>query len=175
VIRTSRDIAASLANCLNYVRRRLASVPEQSIRVTIVCVVRHGYATTRATLESLYAATRIPFTVFYLDINSPAVVRQYLTEQAASRNNFFHIPICEYVSRQTARLLVLDMIRTQYTVFVDNNILFSEGWLEQLIETSEKDDAAVVSPLIVMQGGNVHFSGATCCVPKRRSPQWAKS
>jgi hypothetical protein len=28
------------------------------------------------------------------------------------------------------------------------------------IETSEKDDAAVVSPLIVMHGGNVHFSGA---------------
>ena len=160
MIRTSRDIAASLANCLNDVRRRLASVLEQSIRVTIVCVVRHGYATTRASLESLCATTRIPFTVFYLDINSPAAVRQYLAEQAASRNNFFHIPIGEYVSRQTARLLVLDMIRTQYTVFVDNNILFSRGWLEQLIETSEKDDAAVVSPLIVMQGGNVHFSGA---------------
>jgi len=55
VIRTSRDIAASFANCLNDVRRRLASVPEQSTRVTIVCVVRHGYATTRASLESLYA------------------------------------------------------------------------------------------------------------------------
>jgi hypothetical protein len=64
----------------------------ESIPVTVVCVVRHGYATTRASLENLYATTRTPFIVFYLDINSPAIVREYLAEQAASRNNFFHIP-----------------------------------------------------------------------------------
>ena len=160
MIRTSRDIAPTAASCLYEVYRRLDAVAMESIPVTVVCVVRHGYATTRASLENLYATTRTPFIVFYLDINSPAIVREYLAEQAASRNNFLHIPIDEYVSRQTARLLVLDMIRTQYTVFIDNNILFAEGWLEQLIETSEKDDAAVVSPLIVMHGGNVHFSGA---------------
>ena len=160
MIRTSRDIAPTAAACLGQVCRRLDAVAVESIPVTVVCVVRHGYATTRASLENLYATTRTPFIVFYLDINSPATVREYLAEQAARRNNFFHIPIDEYVSRQTARLLVLDMIRTQYTIFIDNNILFAEGWLEQLIETSEKDDAAVVSPLIVMHGGNVHFSGA---------------
>src|SRR5215831_5223243 len=159
MIRTSRDVAPAVASCLNNVRRRLAE-ETGDIPVTVVFVVRHGYATTRASLESLYATTRIPFIVFHLDINSPTMVRQYLAGEAVNRKNFFHITIDEYVSRQTARLLVLDMITTPYTVFVDNNILFTERWLEQLIETSKKDDASVVSPLIVMHGGNVHFSGA---------------
>jgi GT2 family glycosyltransferase len=159
MIRTSRDVASAVAGYLNSVRRRLAA-ETGDISVTVVFVVRHGYATTRVSLESLYATTRIPFIVFYLDINSPAMVRQYLAEQAVNRKNFFHITIDEYVSRQTARLLVLDMITTPYAAFIDNNIMFTEGWLEQLIETSKKDDASVVSPLIVMQGGNVHFSGA---------------
>ena len=126
----------------------------------MLCIPRHGYATTRTTIENLYANTAEPFVLLYVDIASPAVVREYLEEQARERENFLLVRIKDFVSRQTARLVVLDLITTPFTVFLDNNMLLADGWLDGLISSSERENAAVVSPFIVMQGGNVHFSGS---------------
>ena len=45
-------------------------------RATVLCIPRHGYATTRTTIENLYANTAEPFVLLYVDIASPAVVRE---------------------------------------------------------------------------------------------------
>ncbi|NNC87734.1 MAG: glycosyltransferase [Akkermansiaceae bacterium] len=157
---TSSDLESRMEEPLGALRAKLASVDAARIPVSVLCIARHGFATTRVNLESLYEKTGTRFLVIYVDINSPPAARHYLEECAASREHFFHLRVDEFVSRQTARLLVLDMIPTRYTVFLDNNMLFSEGWLEALLRTAEAEEAAVVSPLIVMQGGNVHFSGS---------------
>ncbi len=145
---------------LDALQQELNTFDVDDIRATVICIPRHGYATTRIHIESLYARTNECILVFYVDIASPPAVRAFLEEQSRTRRGFFHIRIDKPVSRQTARLMVLDLVSTPYTVFMDNNMLLHDGWLESLIHTSETDDADVVSPLIVMQGGNVHFSGS---------------
>lgn len=129
------------------------------LAVTIICVPRHGHATTRTTIESLYASTQVPFQLIVVDIASPESVRSYLESEAHARHNLFHVRLGELVSRQTARLAVLDRIRTTYTILVDNNVLFQAGWLEALLGCAEETGAAMVSPIIVTLGGHIHFSG----------------
>lgn len=155
-----QTVARRIAGQLEEVRRRAGQPRLRDVPVTVICVPRHGYAATRVNLESAYGGTGTRFLTFYLDINSPQAVQAYLAEQAAARDGFFHIRIDEYVSRQTARRLVLDLVPTRFTVFMDNNMLFSDGWLEHLIEAT-REPAEMVSPFIVMQGGRVHFSGST--------------
>ncbi len=157
---TCESVASRVADQLDRIRRSAAQSDPAAVPVTVVCLPRHGYATTRVNVESLYATTHTPFQLFHLDIHSPPAVREYLAEQARARPGFHHLRLDEYVSRQTARRLVLPLVRTPWTVFVDNNVLFDDGWLEHLIAATE-EPASVVSPLIVMQGGRVHFSGSS--------------
>ncbi len=54
--------------------------------VTIVVVPRERFSCTRASLESIYHYTEIPFKLVYVDGNSPVKVRSYLEDQAQTRN-----------------------------------------------------------------------------------------
>jgi hypothetical protein len=126
---------------------------------TVVCIPRHGYGTTRTTIESLYASTRVPFNLVVVDIAGPEPVRRYLEQAEAAHDGLVHLRLDELVSRQTARLLVLDGIKTPYTVLVDNNMLFRPGCLEALVACAEETGAAMVSPVLVTHGGRIHFSG----------------
>jgi hypothetical protein len=126
--------------------------------VTVLCLLRHGHATTATTIDSLYANTRLPFKLIYADVASPGVVAEYM-QQLASRHQFVdHLRFGEFISRQNARIAALARVDTPYTVLVDNNILASDGWLEALLEAQLESGASLVSPLIVTQGGTIHFS-----------------
>lgn len=129
-----------------------------AVDATIVCIPRHGFGTTRISVESLYAATDRRFNVIYVDVNSPPAVRSYLEKQVVNREGFFHLRIDEYVSRQTARLLAMEMVRSPYVAFLDNNMLLSPGWLGSLLDAAAETGAAMVSPIIVTHGGEIHFS-----------------
>ena len=127
--------------------------------VTVLCVVRHGHATTQVTVESLYRNTEVPFRLIYADIASPPVVEDYLKEQVFQREGFVHLRFDDMVSRQIARRKGLEQIETDFVVMVDNNMVFEERWLENLLAAANETGATVVSPLIVTRGGDVHFSG----------------
>ena len=128
------------------------------VEVTIVCLVRHGYATSAMTVEHLYANTEVPFKLIFADIASPPSVRAYLEEQASGRANFTHLRFDEFQSRQTARLAALKLVDTRFVVLIDNNMLCEPEWLENLLRAQRETDAAIVSPLILTHGGDVHFS-----------------
>ncbi|HHP7246003.1 MAG TPA: glycosyltransferase family 2 protein, partial [Elainellaceae cyanobacterium] len=53
--------------------------------VTIVVVPRERFSCTQQSLESVFAHTRLPYELIYVDGNSPAPVRRYLEQQADAR------------------------------------------------------------------------------------------
>jgi hypothetical protein len=138
-----------------------------SCEVTVLCLVRHGYATTAACLETLYASTSMPVNVVVADIASPPAVQRYLAGLAASREGFVHMRFDEYVTRQRARIAALARVDTPYVVLLDNNMLCSPGWLDALLDARAESGASVVSPIIVTHGGRVHFSAGSV-LRKRR-------
>jgi GT2 family glycosyltransferase len=129
--------------------------------VTIVVVPRERFSYTRASLESIYEYTDIPFQLVYVDGNSPAKVRSYLAEKAKIKN-FELIRTDYYLYPNQARNIGLARVTTKYVVFVDNDVIVSPNWLQALITCAEETEAAIVGPLMCQNepvGEIVHFAG----------------
>jgi GT2 family glycosyltransferase len=130
--------------------------------VTIVVVPREQFSKARPSLESIYAATTIPFELVYVDGNSPRPLRRYLARQAAAYG-FTLVRTHRYLTSNEARNLGVRQVRTKYVAFVDNDVLVQPGWLEALVRCAEETGAWVVGPLMcVDQRGTrvVHYTDA---------------
>ena len=129
--------------------------------VTIVVVPRERFSCTQDSLESLYEHTDFPFQLIYVDGNSPAKVQQYLQAKAQEKN-FKIIRTDYYLSPNHARNIGLSHVDTKYLVFVDNDVIFSPGWLQALVNCAEETNATVVGPLMCEKQPihqRVHFAG----------------
>jgi len=133
----------------------------ESPDVTIAVVPRERFSYARASLEALYQHTTSPFRLVYVDGGSPSRVQRYL-ESAARDRGFDLIRSDGYLAPNRARNLALAQARTKYTVFLDNDVIVSPGWLPPLVRCAEETNAAVVSPLIcesVPFHSTIHFAG----------------
>lgn len=129
--------------------------------VTIVVVPRERFSCARASLESIYEHTDIPFKLVYVDGNSPAKVRRYLEEEAQNKG-FQLIRTDYYLYPNQARNIGLTRVTTKYLVFIDNDVIVSPGWLQALIQCAQETGAAVVGPLMCQNEPVheiVHFAG----------------
>lgn len=123
-------------------------------KVTIVVSPRERFSCAQQSLESIYEHTRIPFNLIYVDGGSPAKTKRYLEEQAQEKQ-FQLIRTDHYLSPNKARNLGLAQVNSEYVVFIDNDVIVTPGWLQQLVKCAEETKATVVSPLIC-QGEPVH-------------------
>lgn len=156
-VRTTSELRFALRQPLARARERIGAGGE--VEATVILLTRHGYATTRATIESLRRTAGRSHRVIAVDIASPPAARRYQAQRDRDDPDFIHLPIDELVSRQSARLLALDLVDSEHVAFLDNDMLLSDGWLDVLLQASEETSAALVSPLVVTQGGAIHFSG----------------
>jgi len=134
-------------------------------QVTLVITQRERFTYTDRSLESLYENTTTPFKLIYVDGKSPHGTKRYLEKQAKEKG-FRLIRTENFLAPNQARNLVLSEVDTKYVVFVDNDILFTQGWLAQLIQCAEETGAWLVGPLycegkpedkiIHMAGGFAH-------------------
>ena len=114
--------------------------------VTIVVVPRERFSHTRPALESIYENTKIPFDLVYIDGNSPRNVDKYLQAQVEEKD-FLLIRSDRYLAPNQSRNIALSYVKTKYVVFVDNDVVFTPGWLEKLVNCAEETEATVVCPL----------------------------
>jgi GT2 family glycosyltransferase len=128
---------------------------------TIVVVPRERFAYSQTSLESVYANTRPPFQLVYVDGGSPTHVKRYLETQAKEKG--FRLLRSEYfLSPNQARNMGLGEVNSKYVVFLDNDAVVAPGWLEALVACAEETDAAAVGPLYCI--GNplhevIHMAG----------------
>jgi GT2 family glycosyltransferase len=135
-----------------------------SPRATVAFVPREVFCTTRRSLETLYDRTRGPFDLVCIDGNSPPDVRQYLEHEARARQ-FTLVRTDGYVTPNQARNLAVRHVRTPYVVFVDNDVLVTEGWLDALCDCADQTGAWVVGPLyyeFLPEGRRLHMVGGEC-------------
>lgn len=144
----------------------LLSAPKMTAQVTIVVVPRERFSFARRSLLNIYENTNIPFELIYIDAGSPAPLQTFLREESKKRG-FRMLSADRYLSPNRARNLGWRNVKTQYTVFIDNDALVTPGWLEALVRCADETGAWVVGPLyligelekqtIHMAGGTLHF------------------
>ncbi|MEO6913836.1 MAG: glycosyltransferase [Candidatus Baltobacteraceae bacterium] len=130
--------------------------------VTILVVPREQFSKTAQSLESIYAHTSTPFSLVYIDGNSPAKVRRYLERQSKARG-FTLVRQDRYLSANEARNIGLPYCSGQYIAFIDNDVEVTPGWLESLMECARETNAAVVGPLYYLGDPRdhvIHTAGA---------------
>lgn len=129
--------------------------------ITIVVVPRDHFSDTRESLESIYAHTQFPFSLVYVDGNSPPPIARYLREQSKTRG-FRLIRTEHYLSPNHARNLGARDVHARYIVFIDNDVIVAPNWLQPLVQCAEETGASITSPLN-FEGRplhtTVHFSG----------------
>lgn len=134
--------------------------------VTIAVVPRERFSLAGRTLEALYEHTPSPFEMVYIDAGSPKRIKRYLEAQSRQKG-FRLIRTDHYLSPNQARNLALREVKTEYVVFIDNDVLVSPGWLDALLACAEETGAWVVGPvyclgeperqIIHMAGGLAHI------------------
>ena len=123
-----------------------ASQSTTSPDITIVVVPRERFSYTRPSLESIYQYTNLPFELVYVDGGSPKSVQSYLN-QAATEKGFKIIRTEHFLAPNQARNLGLSQVKTDYVLFIDNDVHVSQGWLERLWQCTQETDATVICPL----------------------------
>ncbi|MEO0540177.1 MAG: glycosyltransferase [Cyanobacteria bacterium P01_A01_bin.105] len=115
-------------------------------RITLLVAPRERFSYARPSLDSIYEHTRIPFELVYVDGGSPRSVQDYL-KSAADEKDFTLLRTEHFLSPNQARNLGLKQVKTDYVLFIDNDVHVSPGWLEQLWQCAQETDATVVCPL----------------------------
>lgn len=130
-------------------------------RVTIVVTQRESFSHTQRSLESLYATTRGPFSLVYVDGGSPTFTRRYLRREAEARG-FKLIRRENFLTPNEARNIGFSFVTSELVAFVENDVLFRDGWLEALITCTDEGPAVVAGPLIYFRNpafSIVHSAG----------------
>ncbi|NEP11630.1 MAG: glycosyltransferase [Symploca sp. SIO2C1] len=129
--------------------------------VTLVVSPHERFSYTRQSLESIYEHTSYPFSLIYVDGGSPPHVKHYLERQAQEKG-FELIRTDYYLCSNQARNLGLHQVKTEYVVFIDNDIDVAPGWLEKLMRCAQQTEATVVSPLTCISNNlheTIHLAG----------------
>lgn len=149
-------------------------------RATIIVTQRERFGMTGESLESLYANTK-GVDVIYVDGKSPARVRDLLKREAMERG-FRLIRSETYLTPNQARNMGVAAATTEYVVFADNDVLFSENWLPPLIACADEERAEVVAPLTcqglpahteIHHAGGDYAPGGDMAGFFKATPNWA--
>ncbi len=135
-------------------------------KASVIVTQRERFGMTEESLEDLYRHIDKDVEVIIVDGNSPARVARYLRGQQAERG-FTLLRTDHFLTPNQARNLGLSAASAKYVVFVDNDVLYTPGWLDAMIECAEETGAAVVAPL-TCQGipahSQIHHAGGTYAV-----------
>ena len=131
--------------------------------VTVVVVPRERFSRSVESLESIYQNTDGPFKLVYVDGNAPKPIQTYLQAQSRQRG-FTLIRRDRYLIPNEARNLGVASADTEFVVFIDNDVLVTRGWLQQLVRCARETGAWLVIPLYLEgrpEDRIVHMAGGT--------------
>ena len=123
-------------------------------KVTIVMTVREKYSTTLQSIQSLKANTPDDLYDFIIvDCGIPDDISGIETVITSNMK----IP-------QLNRIKAAKLVQTKYTIFVDNDVLFEQNWLQNLLKCAEETNAGVVAPAYLWNKDKIHMYGGTITI-----------
>lgn len=116
---------------------------------TIVVTTRERYSIVTRTLETLYNNTPKEYPVIYIASGATAEINEYLTT-ACQKYHYELIITSEFLTPNMARNIGIAKANTKYIVFIENDVVVENNWLDSLIQCAEEEKADCVSPLCLI-------------------------
>jgi len=108
----------------------------------------------RDSIGNLYENTGYPFELVVVTGAAPTGVKRWCDEEAA-RRGFRHISINRPLTPAEARNTGLEHASGEYIAFVENDIMYQQGWLEALVKCGDETGAGLIAPL-TCEGRPIH-------------------
>lgn len=129
--------------------------------VSIVVAPREGFSTVLMVLDELLASTQSSVPIVVVEGGSqPWVIEALRDHSKSGRIDWIHL---DYMpTPNEARNIGASATNSRYLIFVDNDIAFEHGWLEELIVVAEDHLADVVGPTICIgppRASIIHHAG----------------
>jgi GT2 family glycosyltransferase len=126
--------------------------------ITIGFWARERFVMAGESLASLYEHTTLPFELLVVDAATPD---RYLREMQAvldRHDNWRMLHTGHYLLPPAAKNLILREVTSDYVCLLENDTLFTDGWLEALVDACETFPADVAAPAIREgRGEEEHF------------------
>ncbi len=130
-------------------------------QVTICITPRERFSCSIDSLKDIVQNTSGPYTLIYIDANSPPTIATGLASICRS-NNFTYVREDRYLAPNEARSIALKQLDTPYVLFIDNDVFVTPGWLAALLDCARGTAAWAVSP-VILEGGAalqvIHMAG----------------
>jgi len=120
-------------------------------KVTIIVLPHERFNVALRSLDNIFEHTSMPYDLVYVDVNSPNHVCEGL-RQRQEKYGFTWVRKDHFIQPNEARNIGLSHANTPYLVFIDNDVLVTDGWLEALMDCAEETGAWLVGPLILETG-----------------------
>lgn len=116
--------------------------------VTIGLIARERFALAGESLASLYEHTAIPFELVVVDAATPQHYWDPVQAVLDQHDNWRVLQSPRHLLPAQAKNLIVREANTDYLCLLENDNLFTDGWLEALIDACETFPADVASPVI---------------------------
>ena len=139
----------------------ISARPDGEPKISIVIVPRDRFSIAPRALRSLLANTAPAYRLIYVDAGSPPEIRDELAAMAR-RHDFTLIRRDDFGCPNRSRNIGLGEATGELVVVAENDVLFTPGWLEPLLDCARQTGADVVSPVILMgepRNQEIHFVG----------------
>ena len=129
-----------------------------STRISIGFSPRERFAVAAESLASLYEHTTLPFHLYVVDAGTPAHRLDEMRAVLADHDNWTMLHADEPLLPAASRNLILERVDTDHVCLVENDNLFTPGWLEALLDACDRFPADVAAPMIREgRGDDGHF------------------
>lgn len=126
--------------------------------ITIGFLPRERYSIAAESLASLYAHTPMPFELIVVDAATPQRHLDQMTAVLADHDNWRVLSFDRPMLPAESKNRILAETSTDYVCLLENDVLFSDGWLEALLQACEDVPADVAAPIIREgRGTDGHF------------------
>jgi hypothetical protein len=123
-------------------------------RVTIVVTQRERVSVMPETLDNIYDSTDLPVELIYVTGGLTGKWRRWLQAEA-QRRGFTHAEAGRHMTPAEARNFGAQRAKTEFVLFVENDVLVQKGALEALLACADETRSDVVAPL-TCEGRPVH-------------------
>ena len=141
--------------------------------VTVAVIPRERFRPLSASLRSLFSTIPANVRVIVIDGGADEKTRQEVRSLQEVRH-FELVESDKFLLPNMARNVALDMAKTKYIAFCDNDLTYYPDWLNALIANAEQHDAVAVAPATLIGPTNppiIHHAGGKLTLGRDNSGQ----
>jgi GT2 family glycosyltransferase len=156
-----RNINRGLVNCYCRSNHKI-QLKNPPRLVSVIMLSFNRVEDTILSLKALYRYTKVPFEVILLDNNSDSDQLSLLKENIKKYKNIRLIESNENLGCAKGRVEATKEARGEYYLFLDNDIVVTPYYLENLIKTLEKDEKIIAACCkVIFPDLTIQFNGGT--------------